>query len=272
MSKKILALCLVVILAITAVTGATLAYFTDTEKATNTMVIGNVEINIDEWQYGETGWEDYEDEEFVLYPLENEQGIALYNKSVRTYNTSPSEDDVYLRSFVLIEKNDALSADYVANNCCFPGIHYAYDNLAASRTASKDGKTHYGSKQAGTLTDTVTVGENEYWVAWFVVYDEASAIPYGAALSSLHSVYMDENIEQDDLAGWGEDGVQVIAFSQGIQAEGLTHAEAMEALGEVTVANLEKWIAGDAAEGIEAAPEATINDAEEVLKEESAEG
>ena len=31
MKKKILALCLVVVLAITAVTGATLAYFTDTE-------------------------------------------------------------------------------------------------------------------------------------------------------------------------------------------------------------------------------------------------
>jgi len=252
MKKKILALCLVVALAITAIGGATLAYFTDTEKATNTMVIGNVEINIDEWQYGDNGWEDYDDGEFVLYPLENEQGQALYNKSVRTYNTSPSKDDVYLRSFVLIEKNDALSADYVANDCCFPGIHFGYDNSASSWTASYDNKTHYGSKEAGTLAETVTVDGNEYWVVWYVVYDETSAIPYDAALASLHSVWMDENIEQDDLDGWGDDGVQVIAFSQGIQAEGLTHAEAMATLGEVTVENVEAWVAE--------ADDAVIND------------
>ena len=50
MKKKILALCLVVVLAITAVTGATLAYFTDSDKATNTFVVGNVKIYQNEQQ------------------------------------------------------------------------------------------------------------------------------------------------------------------------------------------------------------------------------
>lgn len=241
MKKKIVSLALVMAL-VAIVAGGTLAYFTDTAKVTNTMTIGNVEIAIDEWQYGENGWDDYVDEEFVLYPLENEQGIALYNKSVRTYNTSTSQDDVYLRSFVLIEKNDNLSEDYVANSCCFPGIHFAYDLNDMRYESSNDGKHQVSAKEGGHLTETVTVNGNEYWVVWYVAYDEGT-IPYDAALSSLHSVWMDENIEQDDLAGWGDDGVQVIAFSQGIQAEGLTHAEAMEALGEVTVANVEAWLA-----------------------------
>lgn len=48
MKKKILALCLVVVLAVTAVTGATLAYFTDTEDVTNTFTVGNIEIKLDE--------------------------------------------------------------------------------------------------------------------------------------------------------------------------------------------------------------------------------
>jgi len=48
MKKKILALCLVVVLAITAVTGATLAYFTDTEEQINTFTVGNVDIEIEE--------------------------------------------------------------------------------------------------------------------------------------------------------------------------------------------------------------------------------
>lgn len=242
MKKKILALCLVVVLAVTAVTGATLAYFTDEEQVTNTMVIGNVEIEIDEWQYDDA-WEDYEDEKFVLYPLENEQGISLYNKSVRTYNTSSSKDDVYMRSIILIEKNDSLAADYAnEGNCCVPGIHFAYDKNDQRYISSKDGKTHVSAKEGGVLADTVTYNGNEYWVAWYVAYDEGT-IPYDAALSSLHSVWMDKNIEQEDLAGWGEDGVQVIAFSQAIQSEGLTHAEAMEALGEVTTANVTSWLA-----------------------------
>ena len=48
MKKKILALCLVVVLAVTAVTGATLAYFTDTDEVKNTFSMGKVDIKLDE--------------------------------------------------------------------------------------------------------------------------------------------------------------------------------------------------------------------------------
>ena len=48
MKKKILALCLVVALAVTAVVGGTLAYFTDTDNETNTFTIGNVDIDLQE--------------------------------------------------------------------------------------------------------------------------------------------------------------------------------------------------------------------------------
>ena len=40
MKKKILALCLVVALAVTAVVGGTLAYFTDTDEAENVFTTG----------------------------------------------------------------------------------------------------------------------------------------------------------------------------------------------------------------------------------------
>lgn len=55
MKKKILALCLVVVLAVTAVTGATLAYFTDTKSATNTFTVGNVTIELTEPEWEKTG-------------------------------------------------------------------------------------------------------------------------------------------------------------------------------------------------------------------------
>lgn len=48
MKKKIIALCLIIALALTAVTGATLAYFTDTHAQTNTFTAGKVDISLDE--------------------------------------------------------------------------------------------------------------------------------------------------------------------------------------------------------------------------------
>ena len=53
MKKKILALCLVIALAATAVIGGTLAYFTDTDEATNTFTVGNVDITLTEPNWDE---------------------------------------------------------------------------------------------------------------------------------------------------------------------------------------------------------------------------
>ena len=46
MKKKITALCLCVALLAVAVVGASLAYFTDTDNATNTFAVGNVKIDL----------------------------------------------------------------------------------------------------------------------------------------------------------------------------------------------------------------------------------
>ena len=48
MKKKIISLCLVIALVATAIAGATLAYFTDTDDATNTFTVGNVDIELEE--------------------------------------------------------------------------------------------------------------------------------------------------------------------------------------------------------------------------------
>ena len=48
MKKNILTVCLVALLAATAVTGATLAYFTDTEEAVNEFTIGSLDITLNE--------------------------------------------------------------------------------------------------------------------------------------------------------------------------------------------------------------------------------
>lgn len=55
MKKKLLAMCLVVALAATAIIGGTLAYFTDTDKEDNTFTVGGVKIDLIEQQRGENG-------------------------------------------------------------------------------------------------------------------------------------------------------------------------------------------------------------------------
>lgn len=55
MKKKIIALCLTLILALTAVGGATLAYFTDKDTVNNTFTIGKVKITLDEAKVGQDG-------------------------------------------------------------------------------------------------------------------------------------------------------------------------------------------------------------------------
>lgn len=55
MKKKIMAMCLVVALAVVAIGGATLAYFTDTDAAKNTFTMGKVDIVLDEAPVDEDG-------------------------------------------------------------------------------------------------------------------------------------------------------------------------------------------------------------------------
>jgi len=204
-------LCMVAILAI----GGTLAYFTDTEQITNTMTVGNVQINIEEYAADGTP---FVDDEFTLYPDDNAHGISIDNKVVKTFNTSSSGDDAYIRTFILFEQNDLLPTNWCAANgvtcACPDGLHFGHDE---------------GSKNL--CWGSVTVNGEKYWAYEFVAADE-KPIAKDASLRTLTSVWMDEHITSDQIAGWGEDGkVSIIVFSQGIQAENLTHAEAMEALG-----------------------------------------
>lgn len=58
MKKKMVTICLVVALVLTAVAGGTLAYFTDTADATNTFTVGNVDITLTEPNWEGTGSND----------------------------------------------------------------------------------------------------------------------------------------------------------------------------------------------------------------------
>ena len=79
MKKKILAISLVVCLAVIAIAGATLAYFTDTDDATNTFTSGKVDITLNEV---------FDEEKAQLIPgvdIQKDVTITLSQDSVESY-------------------------------------------------------------------------------------------------------------------------------------------------------------------------------------------
>lgn len=93
MKKKILVLCLVVALAVTAVVGGTLAYFTDKDAETNTFTVGNVKIDLIEQQKGAQGLEDFDNGK-VLVPGTSD--VNAVSKIVTVKNTGANDAWVWV--------------------------------------------------------------------------------------------------------------------------------------------------------------------------------
>ena len=110
MKKKIVALCLCVALAVVAIGGATLAYFTDTDEATNTFTAGGVKIDLIEQERGENGLQNFTQNKVLLPIVGSAQGekdeygqpvAANYvDKMITIKNTSKS--DAWVRAYFAI--------------------------------------------------------------------------------------------------------------------------------------------------------------------------
>ena len=95
MKKKILALCLCVALAATAIVGASLAYFTDTKTATNTFTMGDVKIKLDETNVNDPDGGRVTSNEYNVYPG------AVVTKDPIVHNTG--KNGAYIRAIVTVE-------------------------------------------------------------------------------------------------------------------------------------------------------------------------
>ena len=243
MKKKILALCLVVVLAITAVTGATLAYFTDAEQTTNVMTVGNIDINLEEVKLVDDAWVEYDNETPLnLFPVAYDKRAdygMVYNKAARVYNTSSSGKDAFLRTIIAIPN---VLEDVI-------GLGFANDtewNIENERygcawemigTATIDGVLH--SIYVCDTVGEVAVAKDEYML-------------------SLVSVWMYDTVTNeklDDLVEAENSGVtqgennmidfDIKILSQGIQTDGFAnYDEAMATFGDV-LTNVAGWFSGE---------------------------
>lgn len=188
MKKKILALCLVVALAVAAVVGGTLAYFTDTENATNTFTTGKVDITLNET---------FSENDAKLLPGKNIEKIV---------NVTNNEEDAYVRLHIAFPadtiyygENDGVQ-EY--NNL----VHFnqRYASLVAGEwnwtpTSAGVGGEHPGYPGNGTNynTYTTTIDNVEYRV-FVVTYMTKLAKNDTTKTDAMFNVYLDKYADTTD--------------------------------------------------------------------------
>ena len=222
--KKILALCLVVILAVTAVTGATLAYFSDTDAQKNTFTTGNVTIDL---------WEDFGDndeegiEELIPATGSAQAGTLKNGIEKEVYVTNTGSEDVYVRVHIAIPTilDDGDPSFDASENV----LHFNYntENVA-------EGLWNWSNSVDGTTGNnwnfyTTNINDVEYNV--YVVTYETALKQNDTTVNAIHQVYLDSETTNKDItdikAAIGDEWFIYVA-AEGTQAEGF--ADAYEAL------------------------------------------
>ena len=236
MKKKILALCLVVVLAVTAVTGATLAYFTDKDSATNVMTTGNVNILQNEKKTDGSDFVDdvplmpmvdkrAEGEDFVVNGYYNTNVKNVVDKIVTVTNEAEAgaeNQDAYVRTILAFETNVVYNAD----GSVYGDAHDVYIGVLGDFTYLKDGDDFVKIEVDGV----------EYVLA-YKVYDAALA-PAATTEPSLKQLFLAPTANNEVMDLFGEE-YTILALSQGTQVAGFNNAaDALDtAFGEINAAN-----------------------------------
>ena len=217
MKKKITALCLCVALLAVAVVGASLAYFTDTDNATNTFAVGNVKIDLIEQQKGENGLENFVNNKTLVPGTSDENAVS---KIVTVKNTGVNDAwvwvDLKIPAYLVSNEypaNESKNALHWNSYGCF-NVEYNSGNYWS--LATSDGIV--GADHKVTNPDMVAV-EDGLWNDYKYVGEEtingtkyvvirttmAKTLPAGKiSLPCLAQVYMDWRVTTN------EDGTQFI--------------------------------------------------------------
>lgn len=259
MKKKIMAMCLVIAMAATAVIGGTLAYFTDTDSATNVMTLGNVDIKqVEEQRYFNEEGDVWTMGDFVqdkpLMPMvdSREKGDAIVVKDeVAGANVfHPKMNNVVDKfvSVVNVAEEGAINQDVYARTILAFETNKEYK--AGTDEVLRDGKeifdTYIGTLGSFELLerDVITVDGVEYVLA-VKVYEEALA-PGEKSAPSLKQIFMSPDANNEIATLFGNE-YTILALSQATQTAGFEDAEealnaAFGNLETIDEAKLVEWL------------------------------
>lgn len=256
MKKRIVTIALVVALVAIAAVG-TLAYFTDTDNATNTFTVGNVAIKlIEEERDGKGGKQNFTQDK-KLYPIvgsaqgeKDDLGMPTaknyVDKMVTIQNTG--SEKAYIRAYFAIPS--ALDDGYETFNAGMNVLHFNFGNKVVngvvSSTEGVEWKWTHGSKWNYFETTIDGIKYNVYYADYY------QAVDAGATTEQLvQGVYLDKSFDMkegkpyafgekfDVDAGWDWNNVKCPVFAVACQAEGFANAN--EAITAAFGANYNPW-------------------------------
>lgn len=256
MKKRIVTIALVVALVAIAAVG-TLAYFTDTDNATNTFTVGNVKIDlIEKERDGNGGTKDFTQGK-KLYPIvgsaqgeKDALGMPIaknyVDKMVTIENTG--SEKAYIRAYFAIPS--ALDDGYETFNAGLNVLHFNFGNKvvngAISSTEGVEWIWTHGSKWNYFETTIDGIKYNVYFADYY------QAVDAGATTEQLvQGVYLDKTFDIKDGkcyafgnevtldAGWDWNKVKCPVFAIACQAEGFDNAAA--AMDAAFGANYNPW-------------------------------
>ena len=241
MKKKLTAIFLCVALVAIAIVGASLAYFTDTDKATNTFTAGGVEIKLIEQQRNaaHTALEDFENGKNLMPIVGSAQGeqetvggVKLptaenyVDKIMTIKNTGVS--DAYVRIFVAVPT--ALQNGQTPNAPRYDVLHWNFNGDSCAN---------------GQWTDEIVVANptiinNVEYKIYSRTYTTALKANEVTATPAYIGFYLDKTVDMNAdgayTVDWGKGpevinydlskGVEIPVFAQAIQADGFDSAEA----------------------------------------------
>ncbi len=245
MKKKITALCLCAALAAIAILGASLAYFTDTDKETNTFAVGGVAIDLIEQQVNKEGTalEPFAQDQTLMPIVGSAQGekdafgqpVAenYIDKMVTIENTGKS--DAWVRAYFAIPS--ALDDGFENFNAGMNILHFNFGNKDGESTngnqwlwGSEAKPAHNGWNYFETTIDDVSY--NVYYADYY------QPLAAGATTEQFISgLYLDKNVDMNEAGEYtitrdgqtavieGLDGsVECPVFAVAVQAAGFDSA------------------------------------------------
>lgn len=256
MKKRIVTIALVVALVAIAAVG-TLAYFTDTDNATNTFTVGNVKIDlIEKERDGNGGTKDFTQGK-KLYPIvgsaqgaKDEYGMPTaknyVDKMVTIQNTG--SEKAYIRAYFAIPS--ALDDGYETFNAGLNVLHFNFgnkvENGVVTSTEGVEWIWTHGSKWNYFETTIDGIKYNVYYADYY------QAVDAGATTEQLvQGVYLDKTFDIKDGKcyafgkevtlddGWNWNSVSCPVFAIACQAEGFDNAAA--AMDAAFGANYNPW-------------------------------
>lgn len=197
--KKIISLCLVLALALTAIGGATLAYFTDTDAQKNTFTTGNVAIDL----FEDFGDNDEGGIEHLVPATGSAQDGTIKNaieKEVYVKNTG--SEDAFVRVHIAIPSvldGGAETLDAGKNVLHFNFADGKHNDKVATIGADKWNwsKSHGEPYQGDWNYYTIEIDEVPYNV--YVVTYEKILAKDDVTCDAINSVYLDSKVTNEDI-------------------------------------------------------------------------